>query len=98
MSAFSLLPDFLQTLIPLLLFLEAVLELGLFIYQFTHLPCEEMIELLSSFGLYTKDSLNTKTVERPMKDKMKILRLLNTKNKIKDMYRNMSNITTIKKF
>ena len=36
MSAFSSLPDFLQTLIPLLLFLEAVLELGLFIYQFSH--------------------------------------------------------------
>ena len=33
MSAFSSLPVFLQTLIPLLLFLEAVLELGLFIYQ-----------------------------------------------------------------
>ena len=36
MSAFSSLPEFLQTLIPLLLFLEAVLELGLFIYQFSH--------------------------------------------------------------
>ena len=30
MSAFSSLPVFLQTLIPLLLFVEAVLELGLF--------------------------------------------------------------------
>ena len=36
MSAFSSLPVFLQTLIPLLLFLEAVLELGLFIYQISH--------------------------------------------------------------
>ena len=36
MSAFSSLPVFLQTLIPLLLFLEAVLELGLFIYQLSH--------------------------------------------------------------
>lgn len=32
MSAFSSLPVFLQTLIPLLLFVEAVLELGLYIY------------------------------------------------------------------
>ena len=36
MSAFSSLPVFLQTLIPLLLFVEAVLELGLFIYQLSH--------------------------------------------------------------
>lgn len=36
MSTFSSLPVFLQTLIPLLLFLEAVLELGLFIYQISH--------------------------------------------------------------
>ena len=36
MSAFSSLPVFLQALIPLLLFLEAVLELGLFIYQISH--------------------------------------------------------------
>ena len=36
MSAFSSLPVFLQTLIPFLLFLEAVLELGLFIYQISH--------------------------------------------------------------
>lgn len=34
MSAFSSLPVFLQTLIPLLLFVEAVLELGLFISTF----------------------------------------------------------------
>lgn len=37
MSAFSSLPVFLQTLIPLLLFVEAVLELGLYIYQLSHL-------------------------------------------------------------
>lgn len=36
MSAFSSLPVFWQTLIPLLLFVEAVLELGLFIYQLSH--------------------------------------------------------------
>ena len=36
MSAFSSLPVFLQTLIPLLLFVEAVLELGLYIYQLSH--------------------------------------------------------------
>ena len=36
MSAFSSLQVFLQTLIPLLLFVEAVLELGLFIYQLSH--------------------------------------------------------------
>lgn len=36
MSAFSSLPVFLQTLIPLLLFVEAVLELGLYIYQLSN--------------------------------------------------------------
>ena len=36
MSDFSSLPVFLQTLIPLLLFVEAVLELGLYIYQLSH--------------------------------------------------------------
>ena len=50
MSAFSSLPVFLQTLIPLLLFLEAVLELGLFIYQISR--SRKLLGNLPSFVIF----------------------------------------------
>lgn len=69
MTAFSALPELWQTLIPLLIMLEAVLELGLFLYQvicrrtvFRCLPCAiiSVILVVLLFSVTQGDSNNGK--------------------------------------
>lgn len=69
MTAFSALPDFWQALIPLLLMLEAALELGLFLYQiicrrtvFRCLPCAiiSAILVVLLFSVTQSDANNGK--------------------------------------
>lgn len=69
MTAFSALPELWQTLIPLLIMLEAVLELGLFLYQvicrrtvFRCLPCAiiSIILVVLLFSVTQGDSNNGK--------------------------------------
>lgn len=94
--------DFFSKMINMMLFSRPVLENYIikYIYELVHnycsLPCNEMINLIGSFGVCNGNSYDKKNIIQPMKSQAKTLNEINIKNKINHLYMNMYNISTIK--
>ena len=57
----------------------------------------EIIDLIGSFGIYNGNtSEKSSNIFQPMKSQAKTLNEINIKNKIKNLYMNMTNISSVK--
>lgn len=95
--------DLFSKMINMMLFSRSVLENYIIkyiyelVYKFCSLPCNEIIDLIGSFGIYNGNaSEKSSNIFQPMKSQAKTLNEINIKNKIKNLYMNMTNISSVK--